>query len=113
MIDENKLLLEISNLKKKTKSENGDYSAGYICALSVIEGVIAGYPKIGEWIPCNERMPEKEGYYLTTYTIPHSGRMCHELYFDGKYWINEGADEDFQLPMTLIAWQPLQEVYRD
>lgn len=52
MIDENKLLSEISNLKKNMKSENGDYLSGYFSALSTIEGVIA------EKIIINERTKE-------------------------------------------------------
>lgn len=46
MIDENKLLSEISSVKKNMKSDNGDYLTGYISALSTIEGMIAGQPKI-------------------------------------------------------------------
>lgn len=63
MIDEKKLLLEISELKKSTKSENSDYLSGYFSALSTIEGMIAGYPKIGiesKFMCTDLRCPNRE-----------------------------------------------------
>lgn len=50
MIDENKLLSEISSIKKNEKSENGDYLSGYFSALSTIEGIISGYEKTENFI---------------------------------------------------------------
>lgn len=63
MIDENKLLSEISSLKNNAKSENSDYLIGYISALSTIEGFIAGQSKINikENEKCTDlRCPNRE-----------------------------------------------------
>ncbi len=46
------------------------------------------------WIPVTERLPEKEGYYLTT-------TMYHEVFCD--YW----NKERFERTETIIAWMPL------
>ena len=36
-----KLADEIASFKRCVKSENSDYLTGYLCALSVVEGMIA------------------------------------------------------------------------
>ncbi len=36
-----KLADEIASFKRRVKSENSDYLTGYLCALSVVEGMIA------------------------------------------------------------------------
>lgn len=41
MIDADKLKEQIAKVKKCFTSENSDYMTGYICALSVVEGMIA------------------------------------------------------------------------
>lgn len=51
-----------------------------------------------KWIPCSERLPKDNGYYLTT-------TMYHEVYCD--YW----EEERFNRTETVIAWMPLPEPY--
>lgn len=41
MIDADKLKEQIAKTKKCFRSENSDYMTGYICALSMVEGLIA------------------------------------------------------------------------
>ena len=55
--------------------------------------------RIGHWIPVSERLPEENGYYLTT-------TMYHEVYCD--YW--EG--ERFGRTEAVIAWMSLPEPYK-
>ena len=47
---------QIADVKKAIRSPNSDYLTGYMCALSVVEGIIASLPtadvaevKHGEW----------------------------------------------------------------
>lgn len=54
---------------------------------------------IGKWIPVSERLPEEDGYYLTT-------TMYHEVYCD--YW----EEEHFNRTEAVIAWMPLPEPYK-
>ncbi len=55
-------------------------------------------PKTG-WIPVNERLPEKDGYYITS-------TFYGEVYCD--YW-NENR---FERTETVIAWLPLPKPYK-
>lgn len=52
-----------------------------------------------KWIPVSKRLPEGNGYYLTT-------TMYGEVYCD--YWAEVGFDRQ----ETIIAWQPLPEPYK-
>ena len=50
------------------------------------------------WIPCSERFPEKDGYYLTT--------TCYrQVYCD--FW----NEDHFDRTEAVIAWMPLPEPY--
>lgn len=42
--DITELKKQIADFKKAVHSPNGDYLTGYVCALSAIEGIIAGLP---------------------------------------------------------------------
>ena len=57
----------------------------------------------GEWIPVSERLPEQNGYYITTCRDICENRV-HTVGFDGvrKKWGRGGV----------IAWQPLPEPYK-
>ena len=57
------------------------------------------FVKAQQWIPCSERMPERNGYYLVT---GRQGAVNKRLYQDG-YWYGNWA---------IIAWMPLPEPYR-
>ena len=108
MIDEKKLIEEIANFKRCQKSENCDYLTGYISALSAVEGMIAEQPKMGEWIPCSEWLPEEplfadEGYIVQQKRV----REPFTLYWDGEKWTDANGDEEDDI----IAWMPLPEPY--
>ena len=53
-----------------------------------------------QWIPCSERLPERNGYYLVT---GRQGAVNKRLYQDG-YWYGN---------WTVIAWMPLPEPYKE
>lgn len=52
-----------------------------------------------KWIPVSERLPEENGYYLTT-------TMYHEVYCD--FW----EEDRFNRTEEIIAWMPLPEPYK-
>lgn len=67
----------------------------------------------GGWIPCSERMPEKDGTYLctqNTYDISTNTKIintsteCVEFY-DGR-WMRAKN-------LMITHWQPLPEPYRE
>lgn len=53
----------------------------------------------GQWIPVSERLPEENGYYLTS-------TLNDEVYCD--YW----SGINFNRTEQIIAWQPLPEPYK-
>lgn len=119
MIDEKKLLENLIPLL----NEHGDmYFAGRII------GMIGSQPKISEWIPCSERLPDNieddSVQYLITVKV---GKYEYEIDFGwwskiSKYdnckkkWVDYfgwtvGNDWDEGQGMEVIAWQPLPEPY--
>lgn len=64
----------------------------------IVEEAVKNIEIEPKWIPCSERLPKDNGYYLTT-------AMYHEVYCD--YW----EEERFNRTETVIAWMPLPEPY--
>ena len=60
---------------------------------------IAQLPSAQRWIPASERLPEKDGYYLTT-------TMYYQVHRD--YWNGDNWDRT----EMVIAWMPLPEPYK-
>lgn len=61
MIDENKLIENIEKLKEEagTTYPYMEMVDGAECALDDVLGIVEDMPKVGEWIPCSERLPEE------------------------------------------------------
>lgn len=73
------------------------------------ETVIESMPKVGEWIPVSERLPEKKGEYLFT-TNSYSGVTIEIYIFDPE---NNRDAEFAKTGMDLMAWMPLPEAYKE
>ena len=56
------------------------------------------------WIPCSERLPEKEGYYL----VSNSWRTFEACFLEGEWYSRK---LDFLLD-GVNAWMPLPEPYK-
>lgn len=58
------------------------------------------------WIPCSERLPEENGYYLITikYYHLHNNVTMGCFFDDGEWWKIDKDDK-------VIAWQPLPDPY--
>ena len=78
MIDEEKLIEDLRVLSKKGDKESNEFADkemyelanirrhGAGCFRDAIE-IVNNQPKIGEWIPCNERLPEEGKDVLVWY----------------------------------------------
>lgn len=61
-------------------------------------------PKCGEWIPCEERLPEADGLYLATFTLIGIPKFSNvESFKNGKWEYHDGY---------IIAWQPLPKPWK-
>ena len=108
MIDESRL---IDNLKKEWE-ELCDYSENVETLLEYVIRFIGSQPKIGGWIPCSERLPDKDGKYICTQKIYNlsngklSGKSVELVEFYNGKWRRAKH-------LKVIAWQPLPEAYHE
>lgn len=56
-----------------------------------------------KWIPCSERLPDKDGRYLYYSETKGYYNIGIDMYIGGE-WI---------LPLEVVAWMPLPEPYRE
>lgn len=63
MIDEKRLIEDIG---EKIRPEDFGEKCNAINVIHAVMQVINEQPKIGEWVPCSERLPDSEGVTLTT-----------------------------------------------
>nr|DAT70264.1 MAG TPA: Protein of unknown function (DUF551) [Caudoviricetes sp.] len=75
-------------------------------SVDKIIDVLKNTEKVGEWIPCSERLPDPDTYVLVTYKD-----------FDDSVIGVDRYDQDihdwFCFEEGVIAWQPLPEPYRE
>ena len=69
-------------------------------------------PSTQEWIPCDERLPDKEGLYLTTLT-----NFMKDNHVDIHYFriTKEGGrfDSPKNRNYAIVAWMPLTDPYKE
>lgn len=112
MIDEKRL---IKDLESFTKDEGSLAIYGtklksiiYDCIIEVEK-----QPKIGEWVPYSEQLPEAGKRYLVT-AVWKDGDFETTAVYDAVY----GSDGIWHVkdyapaPYEVIAWQPLPEPYK-
>ena len=119
MIDEKELIEQIKSLRvtitglRAEKSILNEYAQHF--KDSVIK-IIDEQAKVGEWIPCNERLPEEKKFYEEIMRSP----LClvtvlsdDELMIGIDRTVNGvwTLEETFDKP-KIIAWQPLQEPFK-
>ena len=85
----------------RTVLGNCDPIGGF--CTSVNESICEALHKVsrpqGEWIPCSERLPEEDGYYLITLDFEWGREIEIGLWADGE-WLNDNRHVN-------IAWMPM------
>lgn len=62
------------------------------------------------WIPCSERLPEKDGrYQVTRYDYVANTEFIDILWYEENLWWNRHSTGDY----AVTAWMPLPEPYRE
>lgn len=76
-----------------------------------------------QWIPCSERLPDKEGEYLVTFHDEWNRNLVRALWYgtpfdldDRTMWTfyceHEYGFEAFKAEKPIVAWMPLPEPYK-
>ena len=98
----------ISRQEVLTKIREGEYigtlkdEGGYVQRhrdfMEMYE-IIRDLPSANQWIPCSERLPEKDGrYWISTKTI-----TCEDNFENGEFVFYRS---------NVLAWLPLPEPWR-
>ena len=116
MIDEKKPIEDI------LQYENVLAPANHICKIRYRDrqdetiDIIDSQPKVGEWIPVSERLPDNadEDVLITvngTYkNITYEDAIMLAVYDKDEGWIIDGYE--YWLTAQVTAWQPLPEPYK-
>ena len=138
MIDEKKLIEEIENTEIKLTGLRSMKTLILECLDSYKEMVlktINDQPKVGEWIPCSERLPEvylvrdifkrPQSYRSNKVLVTVKSEECDGVYYyvstdvmcgstlDRVDWLMScGYGGSAVYKQEIIAWQPLPELYK-
>lgn len=114
MIDEKKLINKLIIRREKlryisvaTLHNNMSYVDTIINEINSIIDIINEQPKVGDWIPCSERLPETDDVVLiTVFNIDNNKLFVTPAVYQHPFFCtwNTLAPED-----KVIAWQPLPE----
>lgn len=109
MIDEKKLI-EIIRKRQRIFS---DYEEGYT-ELDNIISHIKSMPKIGEWIPVSEKLPDTKSKPYKLVLIQTKTSMCvGSMNAAGQWFGEDGTGWGAELKDEVIAWMPLPHAYKE
>lgn len=109
MIDEKKLIEELNRKKYiLTFEDSNPIDEGFNCGIDKAIQLVESQPKVGEWIPCNERLPEDNQAVLTC-------RNKHISIFiwksERRIWLEPKGNWWWSY-CTVEKWQPLPEPFK-
>lgn len=110
MIDEKKLIEDIhAYFRKKLDEDESEIIDNDILTLNKeICGIIKNQPKVGEWIPCSEMLPEEGEMVLVTQKV-YGGNMVCVCSYESAYGYGCGF---YGSSGDVVAWMPLPEPYK-
>lgn len=95
MIDEKELIMEIANWQESLVPHNDTQDKIIWDTLESVIKTISEKPKIGEWIPCSERLPEN---------AKHKGAFCPKYQVMTKYGVTEGWYNPDYESWYILVW---------
>ena len=85
--------------------------------LSDIQKMIEGLQPVGEWIPCSERLPEREenGAFPFSLVTLDNSEVCIGILMNdyGDWFARRKEGETVYDEHKVIAWMPLPEPYKE
>ena len=103
MIDEKKLVEELKDRIDRLQGCLASFEERM--TLKSVLLTIEEMPKLGEWIPCSERLPESRGHYL----VCSKNIIWVADYFNYTWW---GVEKRCRWG-DIEAWMPLPSPYRE
>ena len=101
MIDEKKLIEDLEQYAHLLAGDSVD-------TIKVIIKIAGEQPKVGEWIPCSERVPEESGTYIVNAIENHIVHVTFAKWMPRmKKWNLTGSRSYWKV----TAWMPLPEPY--
>lgn len=109
MIDEKKLIEERPRWLNPDCAGNEEYNKGWNACNKYWCNTIKAQPKVGEWIPCSERLPDESGTYIVNAIENNIIHVTFAKWMKRmKKWELTGSRSYWKV----IAWQPLPEPYQ-
>ena len=119
MIDEKKLLKALQGFHEREEEyksvfdEQGIYYESQTGLIDEIIKYVQKMPKVGEWIPCSERLPEEKEPVLVQWEKYDRHLNITATYLDAM-WLDDAEEKVFEtingVPNgKVVAWQPLPE----
>ena len=119
MIDEKKLLEVLEKWDDYLGKKSDGFSMLKWTTIIRLKSLVTHQPKIGEWIPCSERLPESGQRCLVSVVWGDEGAKTYSVY-DAVY----GSDAKWHshnyegmicclIYCKVVAWQPLPEPYKE
>ena len=110
MIDEKKLIAEI---REKIRPESFGEQCNSLDVIYAMLQLIDKQPRVEEWIPCSERLPEEKEPVLVQWEKYDRHLNITITYLD-VMWLDDAEEEVFEtingMPNgKVVAWQPLPE----
>lgn len=109
MIDEKKLIEELNRQKYiLTFEDSNPIDEGFNCGIDKAIQLVESQPKVGEWIPVEERLPKHSGEYLIQAINDYEGIYMAVSNYDSQYksFSSDGVQDD-----NAIAWMDLPKMY--
>ena len=108
MIDEKSLINKLNIVKNGFINKDKLDSVKLAYVIEKIIELIKNEPKVGEWIPVEERLPKHYGQYLITAINDYEGIYMAVSSYDSQYksFSSDGVDDD-----NAIAWMDLPKMY--
>lgn len=123
MIDE-KLLIEVLKQRISSHEKDADDFKEYEIKFDMEEmllrladecqaiiELIDKQPKVNEWIPCSERLPDDKDYVLICAAGPDEGVFIAYYVEESNKWLYE-TDEGLYYEVHVLAWMPLPDPYQ-
>lgn len=114
MIDEKKLIAKMQIKKDELEADapfGDEFCRGFAFAMEFVKtqttasawNVIQQEPKVMEWIPVTERLPETEERVIGTFKGVNEENIVLAVYFHPRF---------LKAPLPMVAWMPLPEPYK-